>query len=162
MSGNDIFKQYIEHDVWAGGVWQQPLIYMLGSGSQAAASQLLKSCRGSWAVLGRSSLSPIHRGGGGELRGTHSQHPPCLQALPLVDFRFQKAGKKPELTLLWEPEELEEESVPQVRPPQHGTGSQHHGGCGQHVDAVMSAGTGLGGRTCLAAGQVLLSVSLYQ
>ncbi|XP_056355046.1 DIS3-like exonuclease 2 isoform X2 [Oenanthe melanoleuca] len=35
-------------------------------------------------------------------------------ALPLVDFRFQKAGKKPELTLLWEPEELEEESVPQV------------------------------------------------
>ncbi|OWK58021.1 DIS3-like exonuclease 2 [Lonchura striata] len=35
-------------------------------------------------------------------------------ALPLVDFRFQKVGKKPELTLLWEPEELEEESVPQV------------------------------------------------
>ncbi|XP_023788729.1 DIS3-like exonuclease 2 isoform X1 [Cyanistes caeruleus] len=35
-------------------------------------------------------------------------------ALPLVDFHFQKAGKKPELTLLWEPEELEEESVPQV------------------------------------------------
>lgn len=59
--------------------------------------------------------------------GACSQHSPCLQALPLVDFRFQKAGKKPELTLLWEPEELEEESVPQVRPPQHGTGSQHHG-----------------------------------
>uniref|UniRef100_A0A674HLH4 DIS3-like exonuclease 2 n=1 Tax=Taeniopygia guttata TaxID=59729 RepID=A0A674HLH4_TAEGU len=35
-------------------------------------------------------------------------------ALPLVDFRFQKVGKKPELTLLWEPEEPEEESVPQV------------------------------------------------
>uniref|UniRef100_A0A8C9NKI5 DIS3-like exonuclease 2 n=1 Tax=Serinus canaria TaxID=9135 RepID=A0A8C9NKI5_SERCA len=35
-------------------------------------------------------------------------------ALPLVDFHFQKAGKKPELTLLWEPEELEEESVSQV------------------------------------------------
>lgn len=49
--------------------------------------------------------------------GGCSQHSLCLQALPLVDFRFQKAGKKPELTLLWEPEELEEESVSQVRPP---------------------------------------------
>ncbi|XP_051637569.1 DIS3-like exonuclease 2 isoform X2 [Manacus candei] len=35
-------------------------------------------------------------------------------ALPLLDFRFQKVGKKPELTLMWEPEELEEESVHQV------------------------------------------------
>ncbi|XP_027541530.1 DIS3-like exonuclease 2 isoform X1 [Neopelma chrysocephalum] len=35
-------------------------------------------------------------------------------ALPLLDFRFQKVGKKPELTLTWEPEELEEESVHQV------------------------------------------------
>ncbi|KAJ7402733.1 hypothetical protein BTVI_83668 [Pitangus sulphuratus] len=35
-------------------------------------------------------------------------------ALPLLDFRFQKMGKKPELTLVWEPEELEEESVHQV------------------------------------------------
>ncbi|XP_071422650.1 DIS3-like exonuclease 2 isoform X2 [Pithys albifrons albifrons] len=35
-------------------------------------------------------------------------------ALPLLNFRFQKVGKKPELTLMWEPEELEEESVPQV------------------------------------------------
>lgn len=123
MAGNDIFKQDIERDIWAGGVSQQPLIYVLGSGSQAAASQLFKSCRGS--VLGKSSISPMHRrGGGGELVGARSQHSPCLQALPLVDFRFQKAGKKPELTLLWEPEELEEESVPQVRPPQHGTGSQ--------------------------------------
>lgn len=84
----------------------------------------------------------------------------CLQALPLVDFRFQKAGKKPELTLLWEPEELEEESVPQVRTPEHGTGSQQHGGCGEHVDPMMSAGTGLGGRTCLAECQVLLSLCI--
>lgn len=59
--------------------------------------------------------------------GACSQHSLHLQALPLVDFHFQKAGKKPELTLLWEPEELEEESVPQVRPLQHATGSQHYG-----------------------------------
>ncbi|KAM6257972.1 DIS3-like exonuclease 2 [Porphyrio hochstetteri] len=35
-------------------------------------------------------------------------------ALPLLGFHFQKVGKKPELTLMWEPEKLEQESVPQV------------------------------------------------
>ncbi|KAM6304821.1 DIS3-like exonuclease 2 [Aegotheles albertisi] len=35
-------------------------------------------------------------------------------ALPLRGFHFQKVGRKPELTLMWEPEKLEEESVPQV------------------------------------------------
>ncbi|XP_053167468.1 DIS3-like exonuclease 2 isoform X2 [Hemicordylus capensis] len=35
-------------------------------------------------------------------------------ALPLVGFQFQKVGKKPQLTLMWEPEEFEEAAVPQV------------------------------------------------
>uniref|UniRef100_A0A8C0BE11 RNB domain-containing protein n=1 Tax=Buteo japonicus TaxID=224669 RepID=A0A8C0BE11_9AVES len=35
-------------------------------------------------------------------------------ALPLLGFHFQKVGRKPELTLMWEPEKPEEESVPQV------------------------------------------------
>ncbi|XP_054690781.1 DIS3-like exonuclease 2 isoform X2 [Grus americana] len=35
-------------------------------------------------------------------------------ALPLLGFHFQKVGRKPELTLMWEPEKLEQESVPQV------------------------------------------------
>ncbi|XP_063195958.1 DIS3-like exonuclease 2 isoform X2 [Chroicocephalus ridibundus] len=35
-------------------------------------------------------------------------------ALPLLGFHFQKVGRKPELTLMWEPETLEQESVPQV------------------------------------------------
>ncbi|XP_030898923.2 DIS3-like exonuclease 2 isoform X2 [Melopsittacus undulatus] len=35
-------------------------------------------------------------------------------ALPLLGFHFRKEGRKPELTLLWEPEEPEQESVPQV------------------------------------------------
>ncbi|XP_057283336.1 DIS3-like exonuclease 2 isoform X3 [Pezoporus wallicus] len=35
-------------------------------------------------------------------------------ALPLMGFHFRKEGRKPELTLLWEPEEPEQESVPQV------------------------------------------------
>lgn len=55
------------------------------------------------------------------LRATScSQHSPCLQALPLLGFHFQKVGRKPELTLMWEPEKPEEESVPQVRPPSTG------------------------------------------
>uniref|UniRef100_A0A8B9T3U4 DIS3-like exonuclease 2 n=1 Tax=Anas platyrhynchos TaxID=8839 RepID=A0A8B9T3U4_ANAPL len=35
-------------------------------------------------------------------------------ALPLLGFHFQKVGRKPELTLMWEPEKLEQESVSQV------------------------------------------------
>ncbi|XP_030432371.1 DIS3-like exonuclease 2 isoform X3 [Gopherus evgoodei] len=35
-------------------------------------------------------------------------------ALPLTEFRFEKVGKKPELTLLWEPETPEQEAAPQV------------------------------------------------
>uniref|UniRef100_A0A452HAD4 DIS3-like exonuclease 2 n=1 Tax=Gopherus agassizii TaxID=38772 RepID=A0A452HAD4_9SAUR len=35
-------------------------------------------------------------------------------ALPLTGFRFEKVGKKPELTLLWEPETPEQEAAPQV------------------------------------------------
>ncbi|XP_009871764.1 PREDICTED: DIS3-like exonuclease 2, partial [Apaloderma vittatum] len=35
-------------------------------------------------------------------------------ALPLRGFHFRKVGRKPELTLMWEPENLEQESVPQV------------------------------------------------
>ncbi|XP_065604157.1 DIS3-like exonuclease 2 isoform X2 [Cyrtonyx montezumae] len=34
-------------------------------------------------------------------------------ALPLRGFHFQKVGRKPELTLMWEPERLEQESVSQ-------------------------------------------------
>lgn len=37
------------------------------------------------------------------------------QALPLRSHHFQKVGKKPELTLVWEPEDLEQEPVRQVR-----------------------------------------------
>uniref|UniRef100_A0A8D0UGM0 DIS3 like 3'-5' exoribonuclease 2 n=1 Tax=Sus scrofa TaxID=9823 RepID=A0A8D0UGM0_PIG len=37
-------------------------------------------------------------------------------ALPLRSHHFQKVGKKPELTLVWEPEDLEQEPVQQVRP----------------------------------------------
>ncbi|XP_064313553.1 DIS3-like exonuclease 2 isoform X1 [Phalacrocorax carbo] len=35
-------------------------------------------------------------------------------ALPLLGFHFQKVGRKPELTLMWEPEKPEQESLPQV------------------------------------------------
>ncbi|KAH1165734.1 DIS3-like exonuclease 2 isoform X1 [Mauremys mutica] len=35
-------------------------------------------------------------------------------ALPLTGFRFEKVGKTPELTLLWEPETPEQEAAPQV------------------------------------------------
>ncbi|KAJ6653650.1 hypothetical protein lerEdw1_008838 [Lerista edwardsae] len=35
-------------------------------------------------------------------------------ALPLVGFQFQKVGKKPQLTLMWEPEDLEKDALPQV------------------------------------------------
>ncbi|NXA51099.1 DI3L2 exonuclease, partial [Nothocercus julius] len=35
-------------------------------------------------------------------------------ALPLVGFQFQKVGRKPELTLMWEPERPEQEAVSQV------------------------------------------------
>ncbi|XP_043347735.1 DIS3-like exonuclease 2 isoform X7 [Dermochelys coriacea] len=37
-------------------------------------------------------------------------------ALPLTGFRFENVGKKPELTLLWEPEPPEQEAAPQVKP----------------------------------------------
>lgn len=36
------------------------------------------------------------------------------QALPLRSHHFQKVGKKPELTLIWEPEDTEQEPVQQV------------------------------------------------
>lgn len=42
--------------------------------------------------------------------------PPPPQALALRSYHFQKVGKKPELTLLWEPDDLEEEPVQQVSP----------------------------------------------
>ncbi|XP_043819915.1 DIS3-like exonuclease 2 isoform X2 [Dromiciops gliroides] len=35
-------------------------------------------------------------------------------ALPLQDYRFRKVGKKPELTLIWEPENPQQEAVHQV------------------------------------------------
>lgn len=35
-------------------------------------------------------------------------------ALPLRSHHFQRVGKKPELTLLWEPEAMEQEPVRQV------------------------------------------------
>ncbi|CAM2119288.1 unnamed protein product [Caretta caretta] len=35
-------------------------------------------------------------------------------ALPLTGFHFENVGKKPELTLLWEPETPEQEAAPQV------------------------------------------------
>lgn len=38
------------------------------------------------------------------------------QALPLQSYRFQKVGKKPELTLVWEPEDAEQGPAQQVRP----------------------------------------------
>lgn len=41
--------------------------------------------------------------------------PPHTQMLPLRSHHFQKVGKKPELTLVWEPEDLEQEPVQQVR-----------------------------------------------
>lgn len=42
-------------------------------------------------------------------------HPLPAQMLPLRSHHFQKVGKKPELTLVWEPEDLEQEPVQQVR-----------------------------------------------
>lgn len=39
------------------------------------------------------------------------------QALALRSYHFQKVGKKPELTLVWEPADLEEEPTQQVSPP---------------------------------------------
>ena len=130
---------------------------MLVSGSRAAASRLFKSCRGS--VPGRSSVVPIcRRSGGEELTGGCcqgcSQCAPCPQALPLLGFHFQKVGRKPELTLMWEPEEPEQESVPQVRPPARGGPTTPWGWCGgcvQHVDPVISTGTGPGGRAASQA-----------
>lgn len=41
---------------------------------------------------------------------------PCPQALALRSYSFQKVGKKPELTLVWEPDDLEEEPTQQVSP----------------------------------------------
>lgn len=35
-------------------------------------------------------------------------------ALALRSYHFQKVGKKPELTLVWEPDDLEEEPIQQV------------------------------------------------
>lgn len=40
----------------------------------------------------------------------------CPQALPLRAHHFQRVGKKPVLTLTWEPEDTEQEPVQQVRP----------------------------------------------
>lgn len=37
------------------------------------------------------------------------------QALPLRSYHFQKVGKKPELKLVWEPEDTDLEPVQQVR-----------------------------------------------
>ncbi|XP_022423672.1 DIS3-like exonuclease 2 isoform X1 [Delphinapterus leucas] len=37
-------------------------------------------------------------------------------ALPLQSYHFQKVGKKPELTLVWEPEDAEQGPAQQVRP----------------------------------------------
>lgn len=81
------------------------------------------------SVLGESSTLPIAAAGEGEaglrvLGATGcSQRAPSLQALPLLGFHFQKVGRKPELTLMWEPEKLEQESVSQVR--SRSTGQPH-------------------------------------
>lgn len=37
------------------------------------------------------------------------------QALPLRSHHFRKVGKKPVLTLVWDPEDMEQEPVQQVR-----------------------------------------------
>lgn len=39
------------------------------------------------------------------------------QALALRSYHFQKVGKKPELTLIWEPKDPEQEPARQVRAP---------------------------------------------
>lgn len=161
MAGNDIFKQDIERDIWAGGVSQQPLIYALGSGSRAAASQLLKSCRGS--VLGKSSVSPIRRhGGGGELVGGMFPTLSLPAGAALGGFPLPEGG-----------EEARADTPVGTRGAGGGicapgktptawnrltTPWGWHGGCVHHVDPVMSAGTGPGGRSCLAGCQVLLSL----
>lgn len=55
------------------------------------------------------SLSPV-------AQACASPTPPHIQMLPLGGLHhFQKVGKKPELTLIWEPEDLEQEPVKQVR-----------------------------------------------
>ncbi|XP_059784922.1 DIS3-like exonuclease 2 isoform X1 [Balaenoptera ricei] len=47
-------------------------------------------------------------------------------ALPLRSYRFQKVGKKPELTLVWEPEDMEQEPAQQVRPGGGAAFPEHH------------------------------------
>lgn len=53
------------------------------------------------------------------------------QALPLRSHHFQRVGKKPELTLVWEPEDQEQEPVKQVSTwggpafPEHHCGPAH-------------------------------------
>lgn len=43
------------------------------------------------------------------------------QALPLRSHHFRKVGKKPVLTLVWDPEDVEQEPVQQVRPEGRGS-----------------------------------------
>lgn len=71
----------------------------LGEGGTLQAQRLRG---GAW------SLSPV-------AQACASPTPPHIQMLPLRSHHFQKVGKKPELTLIWEPEDLEQEPVKQVR-----------------------------------------------
>ena len=48
------------------------------------------------------------------------------QALPLRSYLFQKVGKKPELTLVWEPEDVAQEPAQQVRPGGGAAFPEHH------------------------------------
>lgn len=85
----------------------------------------------------------------------------CLQALPLLGFHFQKVGRKPELTLMWEPEKPEQESLPQVRPSSTGWA---HNTMGLAWRLCATCGSRdlrrdrSGRQDCLAGCQVLLSL----
>lgn len=90
-----------------------------------------------------------------------SQHSPCLQALPLLGFHFQKVGRKPELTLMWEPEKPEQESVPQVRPPSAGRAHNTMGLAWRLCATCGSRGLRRdrsGRQDCLTGSRVLLSL----
>lgn len=119
------------------------------------------------SVLGKSSVTPIAAAVEGEaglrvLGATGcSQRAPCLQALPLLGFHFQKVGRKPELTLMWEPEKPEQESVSQVRPRSTGQTRKTMGQawklCATHGPRDLHM-DGSGRHDCPVGNQVLLSL----
>lgn len=74
-----------------------------------------RGLQGNWAGLGRGRGSwDLCQAAG--VRAVPSIRV-CPQALPLVGFHFQKVGKKPELTLVWEEETPKQEAAHQVTPP---------------------------------------------